>query len=231
MKHFHLSGLVLLGLTVALTAPATRADPVYRRTEVTFHQPVEIPGQVLMPGTYVMKLLDPFLERNVVRFYNPQENHMYAMVFAIPDYRLTPTDHTVITFEERAHNAPQAIKEWFPAGENWGEEFVYGKAQHLTSSISSTSEPARPQVAAVAPVPVPEAKPIETPAPVAQAQPAQPPVEIAQAAPPAAPASPAASPSTSSKKELPKTASDLPLAAMMGGALILAGAVLRRRTS
>jgi hypothetical protein len=231
MKHFHLSELVLLGLTVALTAPVTRADPVYRRTEVTFHQPVEIPGQVLMPGTYVMKLLDPYMERNVVRFYNAQENHMYAMVFAVPDYRLTPTDHTVITFEERAHNSPQAIKEWFPAGENWGEEFVYGKAKPLASSISSTAEPLQPRAAAVAPVPVAEAKPTEAPAPAAPAQPAQPPVEIAQAAPHAAAASPATSSSASSSKELPKTASDLPLAAMMGGALTLAGAVLRRRTS
>jgi len=231
MKHFHLSELVLLGLMVALTALATRADPIYKRTEVTFHQPVEIPGQVLMPGTYVMKLLDPYMERNVVRFYNAQENHMYAMVFAIPAYRLTPTDHTVITFEERAHNSPQAIKEWFPAGENWGAEFIYGNAKPIASSISAASEPVQPRAAAVAPVPVAEAKPIETPAPAAPARPSQPPVEIAQAAPNTATASPATSPSTSSNKELPKTASDLPLAAMMGGALVLAGAILRRRTN
>ncbi len=142
-ERFHLSKLVLLGLVAALVAPVTKADPEYKRTEVTFHQPVEIPGQVLMPGTYVMKLLDPYMERNVVRFYNAQENHMYAMVFAIPAYRLTTTDHTVITFEERAHNAPQAIKEWFPAGDNWGEEFVYGKAQPvIAASTPSTPPPA-----------------------------------------------------------------------------------------
>src|SRR6185369_14398716 len=125
MKRSNLSRLALFGLACALMAPTTNADPVYKRTEVTFKQPVEIPGMVLMPGTYVMKLLDPYMDRNIVRFYNTQENHMYAMVFAVPDYRLTPTDHTVITFEERAHNSPQAIKEWFPAGDNWGEEFVY----------------------------------------------------------------------------------------------------------
>ena len=50
MKYFLLSPLVLLGLTVALMAPVSKADPWYKRTEVTFHQPVEIPGQVLMPG-------------------------------------------------------------------------------------------------------------------------------------------------------------------------------------
>ena len=231
----HLSRLVLLGLTVALLAPVTKADPVYKRTVVTFKQPVEIPGQVLMPGTYVMKLLDPYMDRNIVRFYNAQENHMYAMVFAVPDYRLTPTDHTVITFEERAHNAPQAIKEWFPAGEQLGRRICVRQSPASRGIGSSTSlrPPAQPQAAAVAPVPAPQAKPTETPAPVAQAQPAQPPVEIAQAQPEPKPvtAPAAASPATSQSKELPKTASDLPLVAMLGGALVLVGAVLQRRTS
>lgn len=138
MKHCHLSRLALLGLACALLAPITKADPVYKRTEVTFNQPVEIPGTVLMPGTYVMKLLDPYMDvdRNIVRFYNAQENHMYAMAFAVPDYRVRTTDHTVITFEERAHNAPQAIKEWFPAGDNWGEEFVYPKPQSIAASVT-----------------------------------------------------------------------------------------------
>ena len=62
MKCSNLSRLVLLGFAVALIAPMTNADPVYKRTEVTFNQPVEIPGMVLMPGTYVMKLLDPYME-------------------------------------------------------------------------------------------------------------------------------------------------------------------------
>lgn len=223
----HLTRLVLLGLAVALVAPVIKADPVYKRTEVTFKQPVEIPGQVLMPGTYVMKLLDPYMDRNIVRFYNAQENHMYAMVFAIPDYRLTPTDHTVITFEERAHNAPQAIKEWFPAGDNWGEEFVYPKAQAIAESTPATPPSLQPRAATIAPVPAPAAKPIETPAAAAPARPAQP-VEIAQAQP--AP-KPATAPVPAPSKELPKTASDLPLVAMLGGALVLVGAMLQRRTS
>ena len=189
MKRACLSLLALMTLIGTSLAPATKADPLYKRTEVTFNQPVEIPGMVLMPGKYVMKLLDPYMERNIVRFYNAQENHMYAMVFAVPDYRLTPTDHTVITFEERAHNAPQAIKTWFPAGDNWGAEFVYPKAESLTASVEPTvPQPLQPRPAAPAPVATSEAKPVETPAPAAQVQPQQqPPVEIAQAQPAPAP--------------------------------------------
>ena len=222
--------LASIGLIGTLLAPAIKADPVYKRTEVTFHQPVEIPGMVLMPGKYVMKLLDPYMDRNIVRFYNAQENHLYAMVFAVPDYRLTPTDHTVITFEERAHNAPHAIKEWFPAGDNWGEQFVYPKPHVIaTSAQPAVPKALQPRPSATAPSPTSEAKPPETPSPSAQAQPKQP-VEIAQAQP-APPPSPSAAPVTEQKKELPKTASDLPLITLFGGALLLAGVILRRRTA
>jgi LPXTG-motif cell wall-anchored protein len=231
MKRLNLSRLALLGLACALMAPTMKADPVYKRTEVTFKQPVEIPGMVLMPGTYVMKLLDPYMNRNIVRFYNAQENHMYAMVFAIPDYRLTPTDHTVITFEERAHDAPQAIKEWFPAGDNWGEEFVYPKPRPIAASVTpATSQPLQSRPTALAPTPAPVAKSAETPAPAAPVQPVQPPVEIAQAQPVPASNKPAAA-VPEQKKELPKTASDLPMVTLFGAALVLAGAILRRRTA
>jgi len=231
MKRSNLSRLALFGLACALMAPTTKADPVYKRTEVTFKQPVEIPGMVLMPGTYVMKLLDPYMDRSIVRFYNAQENHMYAMAFAVPDYRLTPTDHTVITFEERAHNAPQAIKEWFPAGDNWGEEFVYPKPQRIAASAApAVPQPLQSRPTAIAPAPVRVAKPAETPAPAAQVQPVQPSVEIAQAQSVPAPDKPAA-PVTEQKKELPKTASDLPMVTLFGAALMLAGAILRRRSA
>ncbi len=152
MKHSCLSLLAVIGLTGVLLTPVTKADPLYKRTEVTFNQPVEIPGMVLVPGTYVLKRLDPYLHHgDYVRFYNPQENHMYAMVRAIPDYRLTPTNHTVITFEERAHGAPQAIKEWFPAGDNWGAEFVYPKAETVAgigpaSELRNHSSPGPPRL-------------------------------------------------------------------------------------
>jgi LPXTG-motif cell wall-anchored protein len=230
MKSSSVFFLASIGLMGTLLAPATKADPVYRRTEVTFNQPVEIPGMVLMPGKYVMKLLDPYMDRNIVRFYNAEENHMYAMVFAVPDYRLTPTDHTVITFEERAHNSPQAIKEWFPPGENWGEEFVYPKPASIAASAApAVPQPLQPRPTAPAIKPAPAAKPVETPSPTAQVN-TQQPVEIAQAQP-APPPSNSVAPVTEQKKELPKTASDLPLVTLIGGALLLAGAILRRQTA
>jgi LPXTG-motif cell wall-anchored protein len=237
MKRFYLS-LFLTGAMGVSLAPGLKADPVYKRTEVTFHQPVEIPGMVLAPGTYVMKLLDPYMDRDIVRFYDPQEKHMYAMVFAVRDYRLNAPERTVITFEERAANAPQALKEWIPAGENWGEEFVYPKARPVAAAVAQVTTPpapiqAQPAPAAVAPSPAP---PVAEVPPLAQVPPEQP-VEVAPAQPSPAPSEQAAPAPESNlasepqQQELPKTASNLPLAALLGGVLTLAGAILRRRTA
>lgn len=230
MKHSGFFLLASISLIGTLLAPATKADPQYKRTEVTFHQPVEIPGMVLLPGKYVMKLLDPYTDTKIVRFYNAQENHMYAMVFTVPDYRQRTTDHTVITFEERAHGAPHAIKEWFPAGDNWGEQFVYPKPEVIAASAApAVPQPPQAKVTVSAPTPTSQATAVETPSPAAKVQPQQP-VEIAQAQP-APPATESVAPVTEQKKELPKTASDLPLVALLGAALLLAGATLRRLTA
>ena len=230
MKHPVVWLSALIGLSGTMLAPVTRADPLYRTTEVTFHQPVEIPGMVLPAGTYVMRLLDPIMDRHIVRFDDAKEKHMYAMVFTVPDYRLQATDHTMITFEERAKDAPEAIKEWFPAGENWGEQFVYAKSHPLATPEAPAQLQPRP-TSAVAPAPEP--KPV-APAPVAKALPTeQQPVEIAQAQParvPSQPVTPAPA-APEQKKELPKTASQLPIVALIGGVFVLAGAILRRRTA
>ncbi len=205
-----------------LLIPTVKGDPVYKRTEVTFGDPVEIPGMVLPPGTYVMKLLDPIMDRDIVRFYDKNEKHMYAMVFAVRDYRLNAPEHTLITFEERAGNSPRAIKEWFYPGDHWGEQFVYPKAR--TVALAETVPP--PPAPAIAP------EPPAPPQPVAQSQPRQP-EQLAQAQPapthsePIAAAPPPTSPAEL-PKELPKTASDMPLVGLLGGISLVAGAILRR---
>jgi hypothetical protein len=70
MKLQHACFPALISAVVGVLLPAANADPLYKRTEVTFHDPVEIPGMVLLPGTYVMKLLDPLMDQDIVRFYD-----------------------------------------------------------------------------------------------------------------------------------------------------------------
>jgi len=99
-----------------------------KKTTVTFSGPVEIPGvgaQILPPGTYVFKLLDSQADRHIVQVLSKDESHIFATILAIPNYRLKSTDHTVMTFQERAVGDPKAIRAWFYPGDNWGQEFAY----------------------------------------------------------------------------------------------------------
>jgi hypothetical protein len=117
-----------LSLAALAFSPGVKADGWNKKTVVTFSQPVEIPGGVVLPaGTYVFKLLDSLSNRHIVQIFNQDQTHIYATILAIPNWRLDVTDKTVITFGERAVGDPQAIRSWFYPGDNFGQEFVYPK--------------------------------------------------------------------------------------------------------
>ena len=121
----------------AIVAPVAQADTWNRKTEITFSEPVEIPGVhlagwgVLPAGTYVFKILDSQSDRHIVQIFSKDENTLYATLLAIPNYRLKATDKTVITFRERPAGQPEALGAWFYPGKNSGEEFVYPKAKAI----------------------------------------------------------------------------------------------------
>jgi hypothetical protein len=121
--------IATLGLGLAQRAAADVSD---KKTVVTFSAPVEIPGKVLIPGTYVFKLLDSSAESNIVEVYDKDEKKLYATILAIPDYRLKPSDKPLIRFEERPSDTPEAIKAWFYPGDNYGFEFVYPHERAVT---------------------------------------------------------------------------------------------------
>jgi hypothetical protein len=115
----------LLGV-VPGTAGAQTADST---TVLTFSQPVEVPGHVLPAGTYTFRLFDSMSDRHIVRVFNADGTDLIATLMAIPDYRLTATDQTVIKFTEVPRGSPEAIRAWFYPGNATGHEFVYSKTR------------------------------------------------------------------------------------------------------
>jgi hypothetical protein len=145
-----------LGLLVALVvftgAPSARADAWDKETVVTFSNPVEVPGQVLPPGTYVFKLAESQSDRGIVQIFTEDHSRLLATILAIPDYRPTPTEKTVISFEERPSGRPEAVRAWFYPGDNQGVEFVYPKSTtQLVAANSQPETPAAPATEAIAP--------------------------------------------------------------------------------
>lgn len=135
MTKFRVVTMLLMSVLMVLAFSALmNADTWNKKTTVTFNVPVEIPGvgaQVLPAGTYVIRLLDSASDRHVVQILNESEDHLYATILAIPNYRLKPTSKTVMTFGERATGEPQAIQAWFYPGDNFGQEFVYPKMRAI----------------------------------------------------------------------------------------------------
>jgi hypothetical protein len=200
-------GLLLLSLSLS-------ADQWNKKTVLTFSDSVEIPGVVLPAGQYVFKLLDSLSDRHIVQVFNADENKIYATILAIPHYRMTPADKTVILFEERPGDQPQAIHAWFYPGENYGQEFVYPKRRALELARANHE-----------PVLMADVTPTETASqleqtPVASITPENKEVAVAEILPPAviATAPPAAvePPVSSPVSELPSTASPLPTIALLG---------------
>jgi hypothetical protein len=236
MKVIHsvLVTVLLVGLGATL-APNARADQENKKTVMTFSQPVEIPGQILPAGTYTFKLLDSQSDRHIVQVWDADGSHLITTVLAINNRRMKPTGNTVVKFAERSGDNPEALKAWFYPGDNFGQEFVYPKqratqlATESKDSVPAISDESAPvdlntQVVQVAP----QEQPAEQPAPVATTAtetPALAPVAVATPAPEPV-STPAAEPT-----ELPKTASPLPLIALLGVASLGLAIGLKRFTS
>jgi len=131
--------VTLIGATFCI---GTRADTIYnKRTVITFAQPVEIPGRVLPAATYTMEIYENLGDRHIVRFYNADRTKLIASVLAIPNTRIKPINHSVVTFAEQSGNAPLTLKEWFYPGDSFGQEFVYPKARAVQLAQSTQELP------------------------------------------------------------------------------------------
>jgi len=193
------------------------ADEWTKTTKVTFTDAVQVPGTVLPPGTYTFRLMDSSSNRHIVQVFNEDGTHLITTILAIPNYQLQVSGKTILAFDERPSGEPEALKAWFYPGDNFGQEFVYPKAEaaalstvNNTTVPSTETEPAPQPVAETAPAPAPAPEPVA--APVQQQTDAQP--SPAQEAP--APA-----------QQLPQTGSDLPLIGLTG-LLALGGALALR---
>ena len=204
---------------------------------MTFSGPVEIPGVhlkgwgVLPAGTYVFKIMDSQSNRHIVQIFNKDETQIYATILAIPNYRLRATGKTAVTFRERPAGQPPALRAWFYPGRNWGEEFVYPRAQAIELAKATNT----PVLYTVADIPREVEKPMMTvdepevaqlrTVPVKAIQPTGEDVEIVAVVtpPPAEELEPDTAPTQVAALTLPATASVLPLIALLG-LLALGGA-------
>lgn len=200
----------VLSLITAVAPSAADAQTRNNRTTLTFSQPIEVPGRILPAGTYVFELADSLSDRHIVQISNADGSELITTVLVINNYRLTPTEKTVVTFNEVTRGAPEAIRAWFYPGNNYGQEFVYPKRRAEELAVLARApvpalgvEPTSAEVLRTAPLVA--VTPERREAPLSQ---------VIQTTP---------MPESQQARQLPRTASYMPLIMLLAFCSILIG--------
>lgn len=178
-------------------------------------EPLDVGGTILQPGTYNIRLVEGFGNRNQVQITSPDLKTIYATVMTIP-HQLDPGEempNTMFVFYPAGDGLPRALRTWYapdPVSKG-GHDIVYeeSRAKQL-ARLNKTRVPSYTGTIAENTeihVVTPEAT-VETYTPpvttkVTTTTETQP-VQISEAAP----------------MEMPRTASNLPLFALLGLASI-----------
>lgn len=221
MKAFRiLSALIAVGLVGAV-----RGDvPPEKKSTLTISTPLEVPGAILDPGTYVVKLVDTESNRNIVTITSVDEKKIYATTICTPHVAAEDPRHTTFMFYSVPEGANKVLRTWYAPNDRYGQDFVYpadraaalrqvtnADVPAMTAEQSSALANRPAPVAVVSDAEPPKPIPPPPPAPAVETAPAPAPA-MAEAAPPPAPATMTADAS----EALPKTASKTPLVLAAG---------------
>ena len=100
-----------------------------KKSILTIEQPVELPGIVLEPGSYVVRLHENGEKRSLVQVLDRAENQVLATILAVPDHRVRPEGDSEFTHHEVRGPKPRAIRAWYYTSDVVGLEFVYPKVR------------------------------------------------------------------------------------------------------
>jgi len=227
--------LLLISAFVLLMLPAAFAQ-VPQVSTLPVDEPLDVGGTILQPGTYTIRVLPTQADRNRVQITSPDNKTIYATVLTIP-HDLEPDEkvpNATFVFYPAGEGAPRALRTWFPPDTQWkaGKDIVYeeSRAKQLarlgnepvpsyTGEITETTE-----VQVVTPSATVEAYVPPPPAPVV-VEPAPAPVAVAEPEPmePVVPMTSA----QEETPELPQTAGNVPLIALIGLLSIAAAIAFR----
>lgn len=99
-----------------------QAQTLPDKAVVTFDRPVEVPGKVLPPGTYVFKSLEA---NGLVQIFNQTEQQLFATVVVVPEDRTIADVDCYVQLLKTRSDAPQEVQGFFMPGRLTGLSFVY----------------------------------------------------------------------------------------------------------
>jgi hypothetical protein len=213
-----------------LVSPALRADNnSVKQATVTIQSPEQVPGSVLPAGTYVFKQSGSQSGWAIVQIYNNDDTAIVTTVLAYPNPKVASNGQNVLTYPANGAGSIPAIEGFVFTGDSTVEQLAYpktaadqiGSANHTRIPTTGTDDAypsALPEAANSWSAPVTENAVTDT-----NSQPTM----VAQNTEPMAQNS-APTTTETTQRDLPQTASPLPLI-MLIGLLAVCGIVILRR--
>jgi LPXTG-motif cell wall-anchored protein len=215
MKSMKLLTAFVACLAVSALALA-QGTPVQRDTKLAVSEPTQVGTVLLDPGSYTLRVHDFKGGKVQVTIVRDSDQKTVGTVTAMRARRNLDTNQQAESqtqFTYTTYNGHPAVDTWYFPGDEWGEQFIYGKETIVASTggnvtVTQTPAPSASTMAESTPPPAPVAEPAPAPAPAV------------------APA-PAPAPAKEPAPALPKTASSTPLLALIGAASLAGAAALR----
>ncbi len=197
-------------------------------------EPLDVGGTILQPGTYLIRVLPSATDRTKVQITSEDRSTIYATVLTVP-HTLEPGEqvpNTVFVYYPAGEGMPRALRTWFardPRASIGGHDIVYDetRARQLArlSNATVTSYAVTTPVEALDTARLTVITPdqpvtVTTPEPV-------PVTELDTTTMISSETAPVQTADTQSSMEMPRTASRVPLMALMGLLAVLAAATLR----
>jgi hypothetical protein len=110
---------------------AAQAQPADYKTYFTFSGPVTLPGVTLPAGKYIFRLADPNTSRKVIAIQSEDGTKQFALLHTIPNQAPQAPNDPEIRFMETSSNVPPPVKTWWYPGNSIGYEFIYPRAQAM----------------------------------------------------------------------------------------------------
>ena len=125
--------LMFTGLLLAVFVPRAKADVGTREVKFSINEPVEMPGRVLNPGHYQIRLLKD--GSSVAGIWNASGTRLYGFFQTDHVDRMQPANRAKVKLAEANSQSPERIASWFFPGDMQGNALLYPAPKPAVNSV------------------------------------------------------------------------------------------------